>query len=403
MKNNLIRGVFVLGIILLFVGTCFASSIVGGNQTLSSDVWIDDDYDENTLGWNVTHFDNIQDGINAVDVYGRVLVNEGTYIENIVIDKKITLKGLGDINETIIDGDGSKSVVEFNTYANYGTIENFKIINSGKYKFDAGIDIRKLWDPGSDGITIRNVFISNCAIGILIEEDCWGTDIKSNIIEYCHQGITLLSGTRNTAIENNIISHIGLKEIHEDYREAFGILVYRSGWNDIIGNTIKDVRIWGISIETSLNWDQSPLENDIIRNTIENCDFYGLVIAHSDKNNIERNNFRNNGNASPYGADISIFRCYDNQIENNNFWDSGTVVSGNYISLINSYGFNYLYKNYYNTTPKLPVKFHWDNQHSPVDKPQTLRFRDLFKYFRGHIYPNYAVLEYCSMTSFGTY
>ena len=31
-----------------------------------SEVWVDDDFDASTPGWGVTHFDNIQDGINAV-------------------------------------------------------------------------------------------------------------------------------------------------------------------------------------------------------------------------------------------------------------------------------------------------------------------------------------------------
>jgi parallel beta-helix repeat protein len=402
MRKDVFGKSLVLGIIFLFVGAGVVPSVVSDNLNLVHEVWIDDDYSESTSGWNVTHFDNIQDGIDAVDAEGIVRVYNGIYFENIVISKKITLTGEENRNETIIDGGGSGNVVEFNTYANYGEIEGFKIINSGKYKFDAGIDIRKLVGFSTDGITIKDVFISNCAVGILVEEDCWGTNIKSNLIEHCHQGITLLAGSRHTTIQNNDISDIGLTEVNEFNKEAFGISIYRSGNNNIIKNSIKDVRLWGINIETSLNSDQRPLSNRIEKNTIENCDYYGLMVAHSDENQIKRNNFRNNGGKAKWGGDLTLYRCYDNVVKENNFWKRGTIVSYEYISLFNSYGFNEIDDNFYNTTPRSPIKLHWDHQHVPIHPPQTPKIRELIKYFRGNLIPYYAVLEFSSTTSFNT-
>ena len=66
-----------------------------------SDLWVDDDFNSSTPGWNITHFDNIQDGIDAVAENGTVYVYNGTYYENLVVNKTICLIGENK-NHTII-------------------------------------------------------------------------------------------------------------------------------------------------------------------------------------------------------------------------------------------------------------------------------------------------------------
>ena len=73
-------------------------------------VYVDDDFNDTTPGWGVTNFSSIQDGINAVVPSGNVYVSNGSYYENVVINKKINLIG-EDRNGTIIDGGGSGNVV----------------------------------------------------------------------------------------------------------------------------------------------------------------------------------------------------------------------------------------------------------------------------------------------------
>ena len=45
-------------------------------------VWVDDDYDTYTAGWDTTKFAHIQDGINAVAPAGTVYVAAGTWKES---------------------------------------------------------------------------------------------------------------------------------------------------------------------------------------------------------------------------------------------------------------------------------------------------------------------------------
>jgi len=58
-------------------------------------VWVDNDYDSSTPTWGTTHFDNIQDGVDAVAEGGIVFVGKGTYEGGISIDKPLSLVGAG--------------------------------------------------------------------------------------------------------------------------------------------------------------------------------------------------------------------------------------------------------------------------------------------------------------------
>ena len=98
-------------------------------------VYVDDDYDNTITGWEVNHFDTIQDGINKVSEGGTVYVNDGIYYENLVIKKSINLIG-DDKETTIIDGNEKWEVV--NIAIDNCTIQNLNIINGG---YDAGVKI----------------------------------------------------------------------------------------------------------------------------------------------------------------------------------------------------------------------------------------------------------------------
>jgi parallel beta-helix repeat protein len=139
-------------------------------------IWVDDNYNESTPNWGYDHFNKIQDGVNAVAESGIVYVSNGTYYENIIINKTINLIGKGS-NNTIIDGEGSGDVVTI--YSNRANLSGFTIQFSGSNPTDAGIKVSSnttnifgnnitntncgIWlTPASDGNTIfHNNFINN--------------------------------------------------------------------------------------------------------------------------------------------------------------------------------------------------------------------------------------------------
>jgi len=55
--------------------------------------FIDDDYKEDTPEWEITRFNNIQQGIDIVFQSGEIFVYNGIYYENIIINKSISLLG----------------------------------------------------------------------------------------------------------------------------------------------------------------------------------------------------------------------------------------------------------------------------------------------------------------------
>ena len=91
---------------------------------LYDEVFVDDDYDNSTPGWGEDHFDKIQDGVDAVFNNGYVYVFSGTYNENIVIDKTISLFG-EDKDTTIIDGGTIGNTITINS--NSSVVKNFTI------------------------------------------------------------------------------------------------------------------------------------------------------------------------------------------------------------------------------------------------------------------------------------
>ncbi|HEC77199.1 MAG TPA: PKD domain-containing protein, partial [Thermoplasmatales archaeon] len=120
-------------------------------------VYVDDGFNASTPGWNITHFNRIQDGISAVAENGTVYVFDGIYYENIVINKTINLLG-EDKETTIIDGNNSGDVMYIN--ANNVTIEGFTMRHSGGDWY-AGIKIYY-----SSNAKIYNCNISNNYCGI---------------------------------------------------------------------------------------------------------------------------------------------------------------------------------------------------------------------------------------------
>jgi parallel beta-helix repeat protein len=261
--------------------------------TTSSIVYVDDDFNSSTPGWQSTHFDVIQDGIDAVTERGTVYVYNGTYYENLLINKTINLIG-EDTNTTIIDGNRTGHVITIDT--ENVNISGFFIMNATN-TFDYG------------GIYVRK---SN-------------THIFNNKVTSCYNAIKIRAADLNT-INNNFV-----------YGNSNGIhLYYSSDYNTIINNTIIINTLSGIRLDDSAyntfsyneiannHYDgivffQQTLGNSIYNNSIHHNNDCGLQVGSSDniiKNNSIISNFRG----------ITLTYAHRNEITNNmiknNNWDN---------------------------------------------------------------------------------
>jgi len=133
-------------IIALFIGICIiapAGSISIQKEHLSNEahfentLYVDDDNINGPWDGTPDHpYQYIQQGINNSLPGGTIYVSCGTYYENIVIEKNLTLTGANS-STVIIDGGYEGFVVK--VIEDDVSINNFTIRKSGGYNGDAGI------------------------------------------------------------------------------------------------------------------------------------------------------------------------------------------------------------------------------------------------------------------------
>lgn len=207
------------------------------------------------IGCNYTHIWEALDVANPGDV---IEVENGTYYENLIIDKPIIIRG----NNTIIDASSLRSPIEL--ISDGITLEGLTIVNSGDEDNDAGIRVRSC----NNSIINNNICFNN--YGIYLEMSAGNVISGNSIHSNYNDGIYLLVSDNNTidsnTIEYNTISY------HSAYDMLMRVIVYPAG----------------ILLEESSN------NNTINSNIIANNDGCGIKIWESNANYITNNYLEEN-------------------------------------------------------------------------------------------------------------
>jgi parallel beta-helix repeat protein len=296
------------------------------NQLTQNTFYVDDD--------GTADYDKIQDAINAASDGDLIFVYSGTYLENIRINKKLTIEG--ENNETtIIDGGEIDSVISINS--DDVTISCFTVTNSKNSSNYAGILING-----------KNCQIKECIISFNKGFGIWGKEltdilIKNNIIHNNFYDGIYFESIDNSEISNNIIENHSY--IYYNYAgfipRSHGCVLYNSNnvlvshnvFSDalnidfvISGSSNIDVRSndfsskAGVLIEGSLshwtshsffenNVDDKPLyyyKNDIIGKIVPQ-DAGQVILANCRNYRIH--------NLSIYDGDVGISIGYCSHIE----------------------------------------------------------------------------------------
>lgn len=302
----------------------------------------------NTEGpWDGTQehpYQHIQDGVDAAIEDKTVHVVKGTYKENVIIDKRIKLKG--ENKESIIDGDEVGNVVIINV--DNVLVSNFKIQNSGynqsggKYQYDAGIRIN------SNSNQVKNNYIEYNHYGILMDNSQGNEIVNNTIINNRVDGIGLFESSNNNQISSNIIAkntEVGIyffkssnNKIIDNkiYENSLGIRIYSTSNNNRIdGNRINNsiyAPNWHDRSATGITIEAGPMFNSVYENNITENKRRGIYLWRGcNFNTIIRNNFIKNGEMD--GANAEFDGCIWNQWNENYYddWDEPGQKLNSYI------------------------------------------------------------------------
>jgi parallel beta-helix repeat protein len=317
----------IIGILvcILFVGASVIPSISGNNEIIYKEysktlhtlgvptVYVDDDYNDTHPGWNVTHFDKIQNGIDASD--SNVIVYNGTYDYEDVHPISITKYGLvvegagtddwgNDIGGAVIIGYGIRDVVHIE--ADNVKFRNFTVQNSGpSIEFHAGI-----WLDFSEDCEISYNIITNNKNGIGMRQSHNNNIHHNHIFENDVDGILLRRSNGNVIdkniIENNIINGIWLWDSNSN---RIGVS-WEECCNIITGN------------ECGIKMLYYCTDNIVLANCISNNSEVGIFLNQfCTGNRFKRNLIYNNSERSgdSYGGLLIYMYCSGNSFLENNF------------------------------------------------------------------------------------
>ncbi len=267
-----------------------------------------------------TGFDypKIQLAIDRANSGDEIQVDSGTYYENVIIGKRLILKGIDTgKGKPIVDARKNESAI---TLAADGiTLEGFVAagggFNSARNYEDSGIKV-----VSKNNILTGNDASSNGIIGIHLKPSSGGNTLTGNIANMNNIGIHLDGSGGNVLNKNTTLyNKFGIRtDLSDDNTisnnnassNTFGIHLEDSSGNMVSGNIADANILYGINMEFASG-------NTLDGNSFKSNIFYAMSLIASPDNNIYHNNFLDNANQI-------------NNIPAGIVWDDGYPSGGNY-------------------------------------------------------------------------
>ena len=231
-------------------------------------------------------FPTIQEAINAANAGDTIFVKRGTYVENPVVNKSISLVG-EDRDATVID-------------------------------VTAGLKVQR------DNVTVTGLTIFDGYNGISLDANY--CNISGNKIKQATHGIIVLGN--NNHITGNTFESIGLSSAIQ-----LNFANENTVENNYIESCVEGIQIW-----------QNSNNNTITENTIKNCQDTAVNFQYSNNNKLTGNNITNSG------LGTSIYGSNNNSISKNNYVNNAIQFSANesyYLTFGNPRSVNIINENYW--------------------------------------------------------
>jgi parallel beta-helix repeat protein len=290
-------------------------------------------------------YSTIQAAVNAASNGDTIIVRDGTYTENIKVDKSLTIRSENGPDYTVVRAKKPDEHV-FNVTADYVNITEFTVEGATRW-ISAGIYL-----DYADYCNISNNNCPNNSDGIYLENSN-NNIITNNNCTNNSDGI-YLDGSNNNKLTGNILFENGIflsgfslshyeHEIDES-NTVNGKHVYY--WKDVEGGRIPDgagqvilVNCTNVVVEKQ-NLNNASVGTEVAfssRITIKNNNYSnnmeGIYLEYSNENSISNNNCSNNGD----GIDIGYSN--ENSISNNNCsnnWNGIFLYKSNENSISNN-------------------------------------------------------------------
>ena len=248
-------------------------------------------------------YPTIQAAINAASAGDTIQVSAGTYNENVVVNKTVSLIGENP-STTVINAKGTGTVVKVT--ASSAAVTNFTIQNSGSGWPNSGILIDSV-----NGCNISNNTITNNWYGIWLN-DSTNNVLSSNTVTNNQYGIWMESSPNNTLSNNNLTLNqynLGVWGLTLSY------FIQEIDITNCVNN--KPVYYW-----VNRQKDQVPSDAGYValvnstEITVKNLTItnngQGILLAYTQNSSIEDNSISNNW------IGIELYNSHNNTLSNTN-------------------------------------------------------------------------------------
>lgn len=288
-------------------------------------------------------YSTIQGAVDAANPGDTIIVRDGTYTENVEVNKDhFTIRSESGPEATIVQAANSNNDI-FEITANYVTISGFKITGAiGSHNYSP----KAIHLNSVNHCSILHNIITNNFNGIHISSKILGAildnTITNNIIlDNSNVGISIQYSASNV-LENNILDN-----------NRIGIYVLDANNNSLVNNVVSN-NSKGIYLDRI-----SSGNNVVTQNTIESNNI-GIYLDNANNNFIYLNNFINN--TYPAYSEEPLNAVW----KSTNIWNSPEEITYTHNSNIYT---NYLGNYWSNCEEHLPPVGHHDPDNQWQDEP----------------------------------